>query len=140
MRAVVQRVSSARVESETGTPASIGPGLVVLLGVHAGDTAARADRLAARICALRVFGDAEGRLNRSLADVAGEALVVSNFTVAADTSRGNRPSFAAAAPREPARELCERVREALGACGGAFGEHMRLTVENDGPVTVVIDG
>ena len=139
MRAVVQRVAEASVEVDGERVAAIGAGLVVLLGVARGDTEEQADRLARKLLALRVFEDDEGRMNRALADGAGEALCVSQFTLLADTRKGNRPGFAAAAPPEEAEPLYERVREALGAQGGRFGAHMSVALVNDGPVTLVID-
>jgi D-tyrosyl-tRNA(Tyr) deacylase len=140
VRAVVQRVSRARV-----TPGGeIGRGLCVLLGVAAGDGGAEAERLAGKVARLRVFENEEGKFDRSLLDVGGEALVVSQFTLIADTSKGNRPSFAAAARPEAAEPLCERFCQALRALGvhvetGSFGARMRLELLNDGPVTIVLD-
>ena len=140
MRAVVQRVSRAHV-----TPGGeIGPGLVVLLGVAEEDTADSADRLAGKVARLRVFEGDDGRFDRSLLDTGGAALVVSNFTLIADTSRGNRPSFSGAARPEQAEQLYERFCEALRELGvevatGVFGARMEVTLANDGPVTVVLD-
>ena len=139
MRAVVQRVSEASVETGGEPVAAIGPGLLVLLGVARGDTEERADRLAAKLLALRVFEDDEGRMNRSVADAGGEVLCVSQFTLLADTRKGNRPSFVAAAPPEEAEPLYERVREALGAQGGRFGARMAVTLVNEGPVTLIVE-
>jgi D-aminoacyl-tRNA deacylase len=139
MRAVVQRVSSASVTVDEETIATIGHGLLVLLGVRHGDGEEEADKLARKLLALRVFEDAEGRMNLSVQDVGGEILCVSNFTVYGDARRGNRPSFVAAAAPDEAQHLYERVREALGAQGGRFGAHMALELVNDGPVTVVLD-
>jgi D-aminoacyl-tRNA deacylase len=139
MRAVVQRVSQASVRVGGEEVSRIGPGLVVLLGVRSGDTADAADRLARKLLALRIFEDPDGRMNLSVADVGGAILCVSNFTLYGDTRRGNRPSFAAAAPPEEAEPLYERVRDALGARGGRFGARMALEVVNDGPVTVLVD-
>ena len=119
--------------------ASIGPGLVVLLGVRVGDGEEEADRLARKVRALRVFEDGEGRMNLSVADVAGEVLCVSNFTLYGDTRRGNRPSFVDAAPPDVAEPLYERVRAGLGAAGGVFGARMTVALENDGPVTVLVE-
>jgi D-tyrosyl-tRNA(Tyr) deacylase len=118
---------------------SIGPGLVVLLGVRRGDEREDADRLARKVAALRVFEDAGGRMNLNVVDAGGAVLVVSNFTVYGDASRGNRPSFVDAAPPEEAEPLYERVRAALGAAGGVFGARMALELTNDGPVTLVVD-
>ena len=139
MRAVVQRVSEASVEVGGERVAAIGTGLLVLLGVARGDTGEQADRLARKLLALRIFEDDDGRMNRSVADGSGEVLCVSQFTLLADTRRGNRPSFVAAAPPEEAEPLYERVREALGAQGGRFGARMRVSLVNDGPVTLLVE-
>lgn len=139
MRAVVQRVSSAAVSVGGSPVSSIGPGLLVLLGVRVGDDEAAADRIARKIAALRVFEDDAGRMNLSVADVGGEVLCVSNFTLYGDTRRGNRPSFVEAAPPAEAEPLYERVREALGASGGTFGAHMAVTLVNDGPVALLVE-
>jgi D-tyrosyl-tRNA(Tyr) deacylase len=136
----VQRVSRARV-----TPGGeIGGGLCVLLGVARGDGEDQAARLAAKIVRLRVFPDEEGRFDRSLEDVHGSVLVVSQFTLIADTAKGNRPSFAGAAPPEEAEPLYERFCAELRALGpavetGVFGATMELELVNDGPVTVVLE-
>lgn len=119
--------------------AAIGPGLLVLLGVRRGDDAAAADRLAGRVLALRVFDDERGRMNRSVADVGGELLCISQFTLYADTRSGNRPSYSAAASAAEAEPLYERVRAALDARGGRFGARMAVELVNDGPVTVMLD-
>jgi D-aminoacyl-tRNA deacylase len=139
MRAVVQRVGSASVTVGGETIAAIGRGLLILLGVRNGDEDADADKLARKLLALRIFEDADGRMNLSVADAGGEILCVSNFTVYGDTRKGNRPSFVEAAPPEEAERLYEKVREALGAKGGRFGAHMAVTLVNDGPVTVILD-
>ena len=139
MRAVVQRVTSASVTVDDEEVASIGRGLLVLLGVHAEDGDAEADRIIAKLEALRVFEDDDGKMNLSVRDVGGELLVVSNFTVYGDARKGNRPSFVAAARPELAEPLVERVRDALGAQGGRFGARMAIDLVNDGPVTLVID-
>jgi len=139
MRAVVQRVSSASVIADGDSVASIGRGLLVLLGVRAGDGEAEADRIAATLEALRVFEDDAGKMNLSVRDVGGELLVVSNFTLYGDARKGNRPSFVEAARPEEAEPLVERVRTALGAQGGRFGARMAVELVNDGPVTLVID-
>ena len=139
MRAVVQRVSSASVSVDGERIASIGRGLLVLLGVREGDGPQQAERIAAKLEALRVFEDADGRMNLSVRDVGGELLVVSNFTLYGDTRKGNRPSFVDAARPEDAEPLVERVRETLGAQGGRFGARMAIDLVNDGPVTLVID-
>jgi D-aminoacyl-tRNA deacylase len=139
VRALVQRVSSASVAVGDERISEIGPGLLVMLGIRRGDGAEQADRIARKLLALRVFEDAEGRMNRSVRDVGGELLCVSQFTLYADTRRGNRPSFVEAAPPEEAEPLYERVRAALGAKGGAFRAHMSVTLVNDGPVTVLLE-
>ena len=139
MRAVVQRVSSASVTVDGEEVASIGRGLVILLGVRAGDGEPEADRVAAKLEVLRVFEDEAGKMNLSVRDVGGELLVVSNFTLYGDACKGNRPSFVRAARPEVAEPLVERVRAALGAQGGRFGERMQVELVNDGPVTLVID-
>jgi D-tyrosyl-tRNA(Tyr) deacylase len=138
MRALVQRVSEASVSTDREL-ARIGPGLLVLLGVARGDTAEQADRLAGKLARLRVFEDAEGKLNLSVRDVGGELLCVSQFTLYGDARKGNRPSFVDAAPPELAEPLYERVRSALGAQGGAFGAHMSVSLVNDGPVTLLLE-
>jgi D-tyrosyl-tRNA(Tyr) deacylase len=145
VRAVVQRVARARVLVEGEPRGRIGPGLCVLLGVARGDEAADAERLAARVARLRIFENVDGRFNRSLLDVGGSALVVSQFTLLADTAKGNRPSFTDAAPPEEAEPLYERFCEALRALGaevetGVFGARMQVELQNDGPVTIVLDG
>ncbi len=139
MRAVVQRVSSASVTVDGEVVGSIGRGLLVLLGVRDGDGEAEADKLAAKLEALRVFEDDAGKMNLSVRDVGAELLVVSNFTVYGDARKGNRPSYACAARPEVAEPLVERVRAALGAQGGRFGARMAVELVNDGPVTLVID-
>ena len=139
MRALVQRVSRAAVEVDGEEVASIGPGLLVLIGVRTGDTAEQADRLAGKLERLRVFEDGDGKLNLSVRDVGGELLCVSQFTLYGDARKGNRPSFVDAAPPELAEPLYERVRSALGAQGGAFGARMRVSLVNDGPVTLLLE-
>jgi D-aminoacyl-tRNA deacylase len=140
VRAVVQRVASARV-----TPGGeIGRGVCVLLGVAVEDGAEDAKRLAGKVARLRIFPDDAGRFDRSVADVSGAALVVSQFTLIADTKKGNRPSFATAAPPEQAEPLYERFCSELRALGvpvetGVFGAKMALELVNDGPVTIVLD-
>jgi D-tyrosyl-tRNA(Tyr) deacylase len=138
-RAVVQRV--ARASSTPG--GSIGPGLVVLLGIAAGDDEADVIRLAEKIARLRIFQNQEGRFDRSLLDTGGAALVVSQFTLVADTAKGNRPSFSHAARPEVAEPLYGRFCEALRELGvtvetGVFGAHMDVELVNDGPVTIVL--
>jgi D-tyrosyl-tRNA(Tyr) deacylase len=137
MRALVQRVSSAAVTVEERTVSAIGPGLLVLLGVAAGDGTEEADRLAAKVRALRVFPDAEGQMNEPLGD--REILCVSQFTLYGDARRGNRPSFTAAARPEHARPLYERFCERAGALQGVFGAHMDVALVGDGPVTILLE-
>jgi D-aminoacyl-tRNA deacylase len=119
--------------------AAIGCGLLVLLGVREGDGERDAGWIARKILALRVFEGANGRMDQSVADVDGDVLCVSQFTLYADTKRGNRPSFTDAARPEVAEPLYERVREALGAQGGQFGAHMDVSLVNDGPVTLLVE-
>lgn len=144
MRAVVQRVSRARVAVAGKTRGAIGPGLCVLLGVARTDDEAAARRLAERVARLRIFENEEGKFDRSLLDVGGEALLVSQFTLIADTRKGNRPSFADAAPPDQAEPLYEAFCAALRALGvpvatGVFGARMEVELVNDGPVTIVLD-
>jgi D-tyrosyl-tRNA(Tyr) deacylase len=139
VRALVQRVSGAAVEVDGNEIASIGPGLLILLGVRTGDGPEQADRIAGKIERLRVFEDADGKMNLSVRDVGGELLCVSQFTLYGDAHKGNRPSFVEAAPPELAEPLYERVRAALGAQGGAFGARMRVSLVNDGPVTLLLE-
>jgi D-tyrosyl-tRNA(Tyr) deacylase len=139
MRAVVQRVARAAVAVEGEEIARIGPGLLVLLGIHESDDEAKAQRMADKLLALRIFEDDDGRMNRSVADAGGAVLCVSNFTVYGDTRRGNRPSFTEAARPERAEQLYELVLEKLGAEGGSFGAHMQVELVNDGPVTLVVE-
>jgi D-tyrosyl-tRNA(Tyr) deacylase len=139
MRALVQRVTSASVTVAGEQVAAIGPGLLVLLGVRRGDTADAADRIARKLLSLRVFDDEQGRMNRSVVDVGGEIVCVSQFTLYGDTRRGNRPSWVEAAPPEEAEPLYERVRSALGAQGGRFGTRMAVELVNDGPVTLLLE-
>jgi D-tyrosyl-tRNA(Tyr) deacylase len=145
MRAVVQRVSEASVTIDGRTVGRIDAGLLVLVGVEQGDTPAEADWLAGKIAALRIFADEAGRMNRSVRDVGGATLVVSQFTLLADTARGTRPSFVRAARPEEAVPLYEQFAHALGdAAGrpaerGVFAADMRVALVNDGPVTIWID-
>jgi D-aminoacyl-tRNA deacylase len=137
-------VSSARVLVEGEVRGDVGAGLCVLLGVARGDDVASAERLAGRVARLRIFENDEGRFDRSLLDTGGEALVVSQFTLLADTTKGNRPSFTEAAPPEAAEPLYERLCEALRELGvevatGVFGARMQVELTNDGPVTIVLD-
>ncbi len=145
MRAVVQRVASARVRVDGDLVGEIGAGLCVLLGVSREDGVDGAQRLAGRVARLRIFENDEGRFDRSLLDVGGEALVVSQFTLIADTEKGNRPSFSGAAPPEQADPLYRRFCAALQRLGvevetGRFGARMAVELVNDGPVTIVLDG
>jgi D-tyrosyl-tRNA(Tyr) deacylase len=139
VRALVQRVTRASVEVDGEEVARIGRGLLVLLGVRAGDSPEQADRIAGKLERLRVFEDADGKLNLSVRDVGGELLCVSQFTLYGDARKGNRPSFVDAAPPDQAEPLYERVRSALRAEGGAFGAHMRVALVNDGPVTLLLE-
>jgi D-tyrosyl-tRNA(Tyr) deacylase len=140
VKAVVQRVSRA-----SSTPGgSIGPGLCILLGVAAGDDEAVALRLAQKVAQLRIFENDEGKFDRSLLDTRGAALVVSQFTLLADTEKGNRPSFSGAAPSELAEPLYERFAQALRDLGvhaetGVFGARMAVELVNDGPVTIIVE-
>lgn len=135
----MQRVSEAAVEVDGERVAAIGPGLLVLLGVREGDQEEQADRLARKLLALRVFEDADGRMNLSVGEAGGELICVSQFTLYGDTRKGNRPSFVEAARPEQAEPLYERVRAALGAQGGVFGASMRVSLVNDGPVTLLVE-
>jgi D-tyrosyl-tRNA(Tyr) deacylase len=141
MRAVVQRVTRARADPG----GEIGAGLCVLLGIAEDDDEEAAGRLAGKLARLRIFEGVDGRFDRSLLDVGGETLVVSQFTLIADTQKGNRPSFAAAARPERAEPLYERFCAALRELGvpveqGSFGARMAVELVNDGPVTIVLDG
>ncbi len=138
MRALVQRVSQAAVDVEGERVAQIGPGMLVLLGVSREDTESEADRLADKVRALRIFDDAEGRMNEPLGDQR-EALCVSQFTLYGDARKGNRPSYVAAAPGERAEPLYERFCERLGAKRGVFGACMGVALVNDGPVTLLLE-
>jgi len=144
MRALVQRVREAAVAVDGAEIARIGPGLLVLACAMRGDSEAEAEALAARIAKLRIFRDAEGRMNRSLLETGGAALVVSQFTLAADTSRGNRPGFSAAADPAEGERLYLHAAAALGRLGvpvqtGRFGADMAVSLVNDGPVTIWLD-
>jgi D-tyrosyl-tRNA(Tyr) deacylase len=143
LRAVVQRVSEARVTVDGQQVAQIAQGLVVLLGVARSDTEADAERLAGKVARLRIFENQSGKFDRSLLDVGGDALVVSQFTLIADTGKGNRPSFTDAAPPDEAERLYEAFCDALAALSvpmarGVFGARMAVELVNDGPVTIVL--
>jgi D-tyrosyl-tRNA(Tyr) deacylase len=137
MRAVVQRVKHATVRAGGEQVAAIGPGLLVLIGVRAGDRPPQADRLADKVRALRVFDDAEGSMNEPLGE--REVLCVSQFTVYGDTRKGNRPSYVEAARPEVAEPLYERFCDRLGAARGVFGARMEVELTNDGPVTLLLE-
>ena len=137
MRAVVQRVRSASVSVDGELISAIGPGMLVLLGVARGDGAEEAERIARKLRALRIFADADGRMNEPLGE--REVLCVSQFTLLGDVSRGNRPSYVAAAPPEEAEPLYESVCDLLGAQRGRFGAMMVVELVNDGPVTLVVE-
>jgi len=144
MRAVVQRVSRAKVRVNGEITGEIGLGLLVLLGVGEGDTRTDADYLAEKTIGLRIFEDAGGKMNLSVAEVSGALLVVSQFTLYGDARRGKRPSFDAAAPPEQARELYEYFVEKVRAAGlrsetGRFQETMQVELVNEGPVTILLD-
>ncbi len=130
-------MSRAAVRVDGAVVGEIGPGLLVLLGVTHGDDEATCDRLADKVAALRIFEDADGRMNEALGERA--VLVVSQFTLYGDTRKGNRPSFVAAAAGEQAEPLYERFRDRLGAAGGVFGAHMDVELVNDGPVTLMLE-
>jgi len=144
MRAVVQRVARASVRVDGRLVTEIGPGLLVLVGVASADTEADAQWLADKIVNLRIFANEAGKFDRSVRDIGGSVLVVSQFTLLADVAKGRRPSFSAAAPPEQARRLYEYVAECVASAGvrcgtGEFGAHMAVELVNDGPVTIVID-
>ncbi|WP_323042104.1 D-aminoacyl-tRNA deacylase [Gemmobacter sp.] len=141
MRALIQRVTEASVTVDTRVTGAIGPGLLVLVCAMQGDTPAEADRLAVRLAKLRIFQDDAGKMNRSVRDIGGAVLVVSQFTLAADTSRGNRPGFSNAAPPDVGERLYEHFmaalqREGLPVERGEFGADMKVRLLNDGPVTI----
>ena len=139
VRALVQRVSSASVTVDGERVGEIGAGLLVLLGVHRSDADADADRIARKLLALRIFDDGSGRMNRSVTDVDGELLCVSQFTLYGDARRGNRPSYVGAAAPDQAERLYERMVAALGAQAGRFGARMAVELVNDGPVTLLLE-
>jgi len=145
MRAVIQRVSRASVTVEEAPVSAIGSGLLILLGIEEVDGEEDVEWLARKITGMRIFEDGEGRMNRSLLDTGGEAIVVSQFTLHASTKKGNRPSFIRAAPPEHSEPLYRQFCEFLSGCldkevgHGRFGAMMEVTLTNDGPVTIVID-
>ncbi len=144
MRALVQRVARASVTADGATVGDIGPGLCVLVGVTHDDTPAQATKLAHRLWKLRIFGDDEGKMNLSVADIGGEILVVSQFTLYADTRKGNRPSYVDAARPEVAEPLIEQVVDELRSLGakvetGRFLTEMQVALVNDGPVTISLE-
>lgn len=144
MRAVLQRVSEASIEVEGRPCGEIGRGLVVFLGVQAGDSPEEGKSLAEKILTLRVFADDRGKMDLSLLDVAGDLLLVSQFTLLADCRRGRRPEFVRAAPPDEARPLYTHVADRLRSSGlklveGVFGAHMLVRIANDGPVTILLD-
>ena len=145
MRIVLQRVSEASVTVEGEVVSEIGSGLLLLVGVAAGDGEAQADWLAEKVAGLRIFSDEEGKMNLSVRDVGGEVLAVSQFTLLADTRKGKRPSFVRAAPPEEAEPLFDHFCERLRASGvgtvetGSFGAMMEVALVNDGPVTIVLE-
>lgn len=144
MRALIQRVSEASVTVDGEVVGSIGPGLLILICAMQGDGEAQADKLAAKIAKLRIFKDEDGRMNRSVQDIGGSALVVSQFTLAADTARGNRPGFSTAAAPQDGNRLYECFAGQVAAQGvpvakGRFGADMKVRLLNDGPVTIWMD-
>jgi len=145
MRAVLQRVKSGQVTVDSNVVGQVGPGYVILLGVTEADTVAEANRLAEKTVHLRVFADAAGKMNRSLIDIGGEILVISQFTLYADCRKGRRPSYTQAAPPDIAAPLVEAFVKALQERGikkvasGIFGAEMLVEIQNDGPVTIILD-
>jgi D-aminoacyl-tRNA deacylase len=144
VRALIQRVSEASVEVGGERIAAVGAGLLILVAAGAGDAPEAPAQLAAKVARLRIFADADGRMNRSIVDVGGEALVVSQFTLYADVRRGNRPGFTGAAPPDAGERLVDAFCSALRDQGvpvrtGRFGSHMRVGLVNDGPVTIWLD-
>jgi len=144
MRVVIQRVTKGRVTVDNEIKADIGPGLMILLGIGPDDSEAQAEYLVHKIAHQRIFSDAEGKMNLSVKDIGGEAIVVSQFTLYADTKKGHRPSYVRAAKPEQASKLVDRFVEMLTAQGvptqdGVFGAHMVLDIQNDGPVTIVME-
>lgn len=146
MLALIQRVTQARVEVDGQTVGAIGPGLLALVGIEPGDGAAEVERMTRRLLGYRVFGDAQGRMNQSLLQTGGSLLLVSQFTLAADTASGMRPGFSTAAPPEQAEPLFDALVAACreqhhgGVETGRFGAHMTVSLVNDGPVTFLLRG
>ena len=144
MRAVIQRVTKSQVVINKATKAAIGQGLVVLLGIEKGDNKEKADHLVKKIINMRIFGDKEGKMNLSLKDISGQAIVVSQFTLMADTRKGNRPSFIHAAPPDIASPLVDYFIQKMKTHGvdtqsGEFAAHMMVEIHNDGPVTILLN-
>ena len=144
MRALLQRVAEASVSVDGQTIGEIGPGLMILACAMQGDTETNVAAIAKKITALRIFKDEDGRMNRSLLDVGGSALIISQFTLAADTSRGNRPGFSAAAPPAEGEKLYDLLCETIAGMGvpvgkGQFGGDMKVSLVNDGPVTIWVE-
>lgn len=144
MRCLIQRVSAANVTVDGQTLGEIGQGLLILVCAMQGDEEAQAAQLAKKVTSLRIFADENGKMNRSLLDIGGEALIVSQFTLAADTSRGNRPGFSSAAPPEIGNQLYEKFSDLVAEYGvtvakGQFGADMKVSLTNDGPVTIWLD-
>lgn len=144
MRAVLQRVSQARVDIAGETVGQCGPGLMILICAMQGDTEETAGKLAAKVSKIRIFKDDQGKMNRSISDIGGSALVVSQFTLSADTSRGNRPGFSGAAAPEDGDRLYRHFAACLRDLGipvetGEFGADMQVSLTNDGPVTIWLD-
>lgn len=144
MRAVIQRVSKSQVVINKTIKASIGQGLMVFLGIEKGDNREKADYLVKKVVNMRIFGDENGKMNLSLIDVGGQAIVVSQFTLMADTHKGNRPSFIHAAPPDMASPLVDYFIEKMKAHGvdtqsGEFAAHMLVEIHNDGPVTILLN-
>lgn len=143
MLALIQRVTEAAVRVDGEVIGRTGPGLLALIGVEPGDGPAQVERMAGRLLAYRVFGDADGRMNRSLADTGGGLLLVSQFTLAADTCSGNRPGFSTAAPPDEAERIFDQLVAVCrarhqGVETGRFGAHMEVSLVNDGPVTFLL--
>ena len=144
MRAVIQRVIKSQVVIDETIKAAIGHGLVILIGIEKGDNREKADYLAKKITNMRIFGDEEGKMNLSLIDIGGNAIVVSQFTLMADTRKGNRPSFIHAAPPDIASQLVDYFIQRMKAFGvetqsGEFAAHMLVEIHNDGPVTILME-